>query len=183
MLNGRHTCYRKQLFLEKFVSRLASPGLAFHQIKGSMRDCSWLGLAILSIVISPLPPLSLPLSLLLITILPGIATTDWPSLNLALSHMMDVNIEKIFTIPPSISWMLLEASSSHTSNFMPHHRGHFGKSTIVPVQGCDFTSLRHSFIIPISGVNNVNRLPGIHVLFLENVCPIVSIQSKWGRPS
>ena len=82
-----------------------------------------------------------------------------------------------------------ESPSTHLHHpqqqFHATSQGTFGKSQVDPgihwLWFHTFTSsLRH---ISCSWDKNVKWLPGIHVVFLENVSPIVSIQMKGGRPS
>ena len=42
LLSAKNALVHSDDFKEKFVSRIAFTGLAFHQISGSLRDCSWL---------------------------------------------------------------------------------------------------------------------------------------------
>ena len=42
LLSAKNALVHSDDFKEKFVSRIVLPCLAFRQIKGSMRDCSWL---------------------------------------------------------------------------------------------------------------------------------------------
>ena len=169
LLSAKNALVHSDDFKEKFVSRITFTGIAFHQITGSMRDCCWLPGS--SLATDP-------------------RTTQHHNQCIAPSHNNDVRprqfsvqlcwcweLWKLFnsTLKPTILHFMNVVRAppptftTYNNNFMPHLRGHLGRAKwILEFTGCDFTRLRHPFVIlAVAGIKMLSGCQEFMSYFLK----------------